>query len=45
MLDRWFNFRLRLDWAGQACARRFGRVDAEAIAIGAALLTYGLLRF
>ena len=45
MLDRWFNLRLRFDWASQACARSFPRLDGEAIAIGAALLTYGLLRF
>lgn len=45
MLDRLFNLRLRFDWASQACARRFGRLDAEAIVIGAALLTYGILRF
>lgn len=45
MLDRWFNMRLRCDWASQACARGIARIDAEAIAIGAALLTYGLLRF
>ena len=44
MVDYWLSFRNHLAWAAQAYRRGTSRIDFAPILIGAALLTFGMLR-